>query len=141
MRFLLVWMMCMGLALSGAAGEEIRYMRVVARDDSPSAQREKMLVRDAAIACWPDTEKLEAFFPDCRVSERIWQPDKNTAPAKTVYITIGQGQGRNWWGVLYPGSACWAGGGRAGEEVQITFPVLSWLAGLFNLPAEWFAIE
>lgn len=139
MRFL-CGLICFLLLAGNALGEEKNlYMRVVARDDTTAGQREKMLVRNWALLCWPEMENVEKAFPDCEVTYRFWQPDKNTAPAGTVYITIGQGQGQNWWGVLYPDSIHWAGGEK-GEEVHIAFPFFSRLWQWIIHPAEWFAI-
>lgn len=112
---------------------ELLYMRVVARDDSPPAQREKIRVRNRAFRLGPGRVKeLESLFPGCRVERKTWQPDTKTPPAQTVYITLGPGEGKNWWGVLYGDSVWWAATERMGEDVNITFPFLSWVWGLFT---------
>lgn len=126
MRFLFILMICATLTAPGQA-EETMYMRVVARSNAPAAQLEKYAVRSAALFLGAENAKmLEAWHPDCRVEWKIWQPDEKTPPARTVYITIGAGAGRNWWGVLYPESAAWA----SAEGTGILFPFFSWLSRL-----------
>lgn len=127
MRFLFMLMICSALACPVQA-EDAMYMRVVARSNTPAAQVEKYAVRNAALCLGAErVHLLERWYPDCRVEKKMWQPDENTPPALTVYITIGAGAGRNWWGVLYPESTAWA----AGEGTGILFPFFSWLSGLF----------
>ncbi len=138
MRFLCGFILLFLLFALPAQGEEMRYMRVVARDDSPAAQREKLMVRGAALLCYPNCVQLENMFSDCRVERKIWKPNNETAPAETVYITIGQGQGRNWWGILYPDSVSWVSGEGEGDAVEITFPFLQRLIH-FIRTGEWIA--
>lgn len=125
------------LLAAPAQAEERLYMRVVARSNSLPAQTEKLLIRNLALLMYPlapgSLSRLEEWVPGCRVEMRKWQPCKEMPPASTVYITLGQGQGRNWWGVLFPGSACWAYGGGEGGEARVVFPVVRWLLGLFSL--------
>lgn len=131
MRFLWMFALCFSLLWVPSFAEETVYMRVVARSDETGAQQEKMLVRNTAIFLYPDKVKLlEKLFPDCRVTMKPWQPDKHTAPAQTVYITIGQGLGQNWWGVLFPDSVHWASRGEG--EMHITFPIFEWLLSFFR---------
>ena len=129
MRFLMVFF-AMVFCCNTAVGEERLYMRVVANSDSVHDQREKILVRNAAMQPYPDRlEWLEELFPHCRVEMKYWQPEKETAPAQTVYITIGQGRGQNWWGVLFPESVYFASQGEG--ELQLRFPFIQWLRSLF----------
>ena len=130
MRFFAAFLVLM-FCCTAAAGEEWEYMRVVANSDSQYDQREKMLVRHAALLLYPDRLAwLEVLFPDCRVERKIWQPDQKTAPARTVYITIGQGLGQNWWGVLFPESVRFACRGEG--QVLVQFPFFEWLFSLFR---------
>lgn len=130
MRFFAAFLVLM-FCCTAAAGEEWEYMRVVANSDSQYDQREKMLVRNAALLLYPDRLAwLEVLFPNCRVERKIWQPDQKTAPAWTVYITIGQGHGQNWWGVLFPESVRFACRGEG--QVLIQFPFFEWLFSLFR---------
>lgn len=127
MRFLLILVLCIMIAFPAQAKEEM-YMRVVARSNAPAAQLEKYIVRNAALLLGPENaHEMEKWHPQCRVERKIWQPDEKTPPAETVYITIGPGMGRNWWGVLYPESVAWA----AGEGNGLLFPFFSWLWKLF----------
>ena len=111
---------------SSYAGE-VYYIRIIARDDSPPAQEEKILLRDALLPLFPEkAEELSAFLPHitavaqalapCSVEMRAWSPHQKTPPAPTVYITIGEGGGKNWWGVLYEGAKEMA----AGEETALS---------------------
>ena len=121
----LFFVVCVMLLLLPGQAKAERYMRVVARDDSPAAQREKMMVRNLALVLGP--EALRDMRRDVKVEQKRWQPDEKTPPAQTVYITIGPGMGRNWWGVLYPESAAWA----ASEGTGLLFPFFNWLRELF----------
>lgn len=127
MRFLIVLILCISLIFPAQAHERL-YMRVVAGSNTPAAQLEKYAVRNLALLLGPDRAYLlEIWLPRCRVERKIWQPDEKTSPAETVYITIGPGMGRNWWGVIYPESAAWA----SGEGEGLLFPFFSWLRELF----------
>lgn len=126
-RFLMF--VCVFLLCLPAANAE-RYLRVVAKDNGPEAQRDKMMVRNLLLLLGPaKAEKLESIRPDCRVERKIWQPDEKTPPAETVHITIGPGAGKNWWGVLYGDAVNWAAEGTG--ERHLSFPFLEWLRALF----------
>lgn len=106
-------LVCALLAWAGAGlGEEIWYLRVIGRDDTASGQEEKIRVRNAALSACPENladmgETLTAIqraaerLAPCRVEIRLWRPDEKTPAAPTVYITVGEGRGHNWWGLLY----------------------------------------
>lgn len=117
------------------------YIRVVAQNDSFPAQIEKIWIRNAVLSICPDQE--DALFQSlpqietiansiapCRLEIRRWAPDQKTPPAPTVYITIGSGGGRNWWGVLYEDSLLMAQADKS-EETRILF-VWPWFARLRN---------
>ena len=123
----LFFVVCVMLLLLPGQAKAERYMRVVARDDSPAAQREKMMVRNLALVLGPET--LRDMRRDVKVEQKRWQPDEKTPPAQTVYITIGQGTGRNWWGVLYGDAVYWAAEGEG--EITLSFPFFGWLRRLF----------
>ncbi len=130
-----------------AAAEERWYYRVIARNDTAEAQEEKIRVRDAVLSFCPETAKhLPAVFPTmkdaaesvapCRIEIKTWSPDTETPPAPTVYITIGEGRGRNCWGVLYADSLLMAKAEESPEEperVEFVWPFWSWLLSLFGL--------
>ena len=141
-RFLLLLLALMLCAPSAGAAV---YMRVVARDDSLMGQREKYAVRDAVLAACPaDGAHLPAALPriaraagavapDSRVCLRLWQPDEKTPAALTVYITVGEASGQNWWGVLY-GDALQLAGEETGEaDVCFCWPFLAWVRRLLGL--------
>lgn len=132
MRRFIVLFLCLCCVAGRAAGEE-KYMRVVARNDGIFAQTEKIVVRNIALLLGEKrAELLEKIWPDCRVEEKRWQPDKKTPPAQTVYITLGQGAGHNWWGVLCGDAVSWTSEPMEGERVMITFPFFRWLLQLFT---------
>ena len=122
-----------------AGAEETWYLRVVARDDSPAAQAEKLRVRDAVLAMCPcDAADLPSYLPaisaaagkmaPCQTEIRLWTPDEKTLAAPTVYITIGAAEGKNWWGVLYEDSLLLAQADEQPQEgVVFLWPWLAWL--------------
>lgn len=121
---------------ASAMGEEEWYIRVVSRDASEAAQAEKMAVRDAVLMMLPDeTEKLEKMLPDiekalgpadCRADIRLWAPDGGEE-RPTLYITIGGGQGPNWWGILYGPEKMMEADGDETDEIRIIWPVIDWI--------------
>ena len=130
-----------------AGAEERWYMRVIARNDSRQAQEEKLRVRDAVwAACPQDAEALpdalstiektaESIAP-CRVEIREWSPSSALPVAPTLYITIGEGEGHNCWGVLYADSLLLAQAEEIPDEpdkVEFVWPVWRWLLSLFGL--------
>ena len=134
-------------AAAGARTEECWYLRVIARNDTPEAQEEKLCVLDAVLDACPLTEN-ELFFalPDikkaaesaapCRVEIKRWSPEESVPPALTLYITVGEGRGHNFWGVLYADSLLMAKAGDIPEEperVEFVWPVWRWLLNLFGL--------
>ena len=132
-----------------AKGEEAWYLRVIGRDDTPAAQAEKLRVRDEVLSLCPrQASQLEESLPairqaaertaPCRVEVRLWRPHAGVPAAPTVYITIGEGRGRNWWGVLYEDALLLA---RAEEEtaeeaeegtVTFVWPWWAWVCRLFG---------
>ena len=132
---------------AGAKAEERMYLRVIARNDSAQAQEEKLRVRDAVIAACPEDRRyLPAFFDGikkaaesvapCRVEIKEWSPDDRIPAALTLYVTVGEGQGHNFWGVLYADSLLMAKAGDIPEEperVEFVWPFWRWLLGLFGL--------
>ncbi len=140
------------------APKEIIYLRVIARDDSPSAQAEKLMVRDAVtVACpiscadpadlLPLARSVVLSLADGKAEIRIWSPGGGAPPAPTLYITLGPGNGRNWWGVLYQDALLWARAEEETEEsspcpeeeghgedgVEFVWPILTWLLRLLGL--------
>lgn len=122
-----------------AAGEEEMYIRVVSRDALPAAQEEKLRVRDAVlqlIECQgsivlSDIEKKANETAPCRVEIRRWGPEGGQ-PAPTLYITIGEGAGPNWWGILYPKGAALAGEETGEEGIRLVWPLWDWIKALLG---------
>lgn len=128
--------------LPGCRAETI-LMRVVARDNTKEGQEEKLRVRNAALAFRPRRredlplslllmEKIAGQESDCRVSLRPWMPPGEKTPRLTVYITIGQGEGKNWFGVLFEEALLLTAEETPGDEQTLCFPWLSRIAALFT---------
>ena len=142
---------------AAAEQTETVYLRVIARDDSEAAQAEKLRLRDAVAAVCPARcdhpetllpliQSVAAAYAPCEVEIRVWTPGGGVPPAPTLYITLGPGTGRNWWGVLYQNAVLWAQAEPAetqpeaedtaaspGGGVTFIWPLLSWLLGLVGL--------
>lgn len=125
-----------------AYGEDTGYCRIVSRDASVEAQREKyrvlgavlpLLIRDSRPVSDRLTE-IEAAadrIAPCDVDIRIWAPP-GKAEGKTLYITIGEGMGPNWWGILYDGGLGLFARDTGEEGVSFTWPVIDWLLNLLG---------
>ena len=82
-------------------------LRVVGRSDAEDDQRQKLVVRDAALRAARECPmNLRAIRraarrvdKTARVRMVLYPPE---APRMTVQITLGQGRGRNWLGMLFP---------------------------------------
>ena len=124
------------------------YIRVVAENDTPAAQAEKIRVRDAALAACPPEpgglwEGLDAVrraaekAAPCRVEIRPWAPAAGMLPGPTLYITLGAGEGHNWWGILYEDALLMACPGEETEireeRVEFVWPLWQWLCALLGL--------
>lgn len=128
-------------------GEGTWYLRIIGRDDTPAAQEEKMRVRQAVWAqCPQDAGNIKNALPaiqraaeavsPCRVEIRSWSPDGENPAAPTVYITLGEGKGHNWWGVLYEDALLWARADEGEEkdgEVVFLWPIWAWLCRLLGI--------
>ncbi|MBO4299838.1 MAG: stage II sporulation protein R [Clostridia bacterium] len=87
---------------------------------------------------------LLEWDPDCAASvsagvypfpERVY--DGVTLPAgeyRAIRVSLGKGEGKNWWCVLFP-SLCLPAGGDSGETVVFYSALGRWLAGLFGRDA------
>lgn len=140
--------MVLMMAVTGRAlSEGLVYIRVVGRDDTAAGQAEKMRVRSCVlplcpadpadlISALPRIAKAARAIAPCRVSLRPWRPGSDLPAAMTLYITIGPGQGHNWWGVLYAGALDMARAGDSQQdsaEVRFVWPLWDWLKGLLGL--------
>ena len=124
------------------------YVRVVAQSDAPAAQTEKIRVRDAVLRACPESPQALPgalprilasagdIAPDAAVTVRPWAPAG--WPARpTLYVSLGEGAGRNWWGVLYEDAVFLAaeeGEAENAETAEIvwTWPVVDWLLSLLG---------
>ena len=139
--------LCLLLLGSAQQAQAAWYYRVIARDDSLEAQAEKNRVRDAAlrtcprqeeqlIAALPEIKKAAESIAPCRVEVRNWQPANQAPASPTLYITIGEGQGHNCWGILYADSLQMAKAEDMPEEperVEFVWPIWQWILHLFGL--------
>lgn len=122
-------------------------MHVIARSDMEDDQRIKRQVRsallqevNAALASDTPRESLEALLPrlEQRAEEIAQIPvtaslGQESYPARfdsgsflpagrytALRITLGEGEGHNWWGVVYP---------REEEGTELHWWLLDWLQG------------
>ena len=141
---------CLALLTGWPVSSPAWYMRVIGRDDSPAAQAEKLRVRDAALSACPDNalglpfalpairREAENAAP-CDVTLRLWAPAGEEKARPTLYITVGAGQGHNWWGVLYDGALRMAQAEETEEEPardaepEFIWPLWEWLLGLLGM--------
>ena len=91
-------------------------LRVVARSDSQEDQERKIRTRDAVLeAARTRPMNLSALRRAARGVDptaqvrMVFYPPENPRP--TVQVTLGEGRGRNWLGMLFPG----AFGAQAGQ--------------------------
>lgn len=139
-----------------AAAADIQYIRIVSSDPSEIAQARKMQARrlilplmkndhayDAEVLAKLAQNRLEAAGYCVTADIRTWSPDRVHPPAATLYITIGQGQGRNWWGILCRESWQWTflqrnekssvPSNAASQNITLEFPLIRKLFSLFRL--------
>ena len=63
---------------------------------------------------------------------RPWAPE-GKAQRPTLYVTLGEGQGRNWWGVLYEDALNLAAEeGTDDPEVVFVWPVVDWVLAVLG---------
>lgn len=148
MRF---FVRCLSLALAAVlllalptahAEKDIFYIRVIAHDDTAYCQHQKILARDKLLsllqAGYSEPAQLESAlkaegFP-ATISLRIWTPQGPYAAQPTLYVTLGDGQGHNWWGILCADAQKWdflqahkksdASSDVASNNMQLVFPLL-----------------
>lgn len=128
-------LLCGACATAEESAKDRWYFRVVGRDDTAAGQAEKLRVRDMLLALCPRraaelTDHLKQIrravnrIAPCEVEIRSWSPDEKTPPAPTVYVTAGDGQGHNCWGILYEDSLLLAR--MDGEDGPVDQPVFVW---------------
>lgn len=137
---------------------EVVRIRVIAASDSDRDQGLKRKVRDAVLSDLEDVprEALEEQLPELQtVAERVLEKNGASAPVRvtlgrepyrrtkedapdlpsgtyeTLCLTIGAGEGHNWWGVLYP-KLCYGAQSclETGTERRLRFFVLEKLDGV-----------
>ena len=146
-------------AAEGVPTADYVRLHVVAADDTPDAQALKLRVRDAVLdvardllkdvndadEAWQivndNLDSLEAAArtvtgdADCQAGVFPF-PDRTygdtLVPAgnyRALRVVIGEGEGHNWWCVLYP-SLCWPGG--MPERPEFHSSIWDWLTKLFG---------
>ena len=127
----LLLLVCMPFSARGEM-----YIRIIARDDSWTAQMEKVQFRDEILPLLPENPRelpraireIQRNYA-CQIEIRPWAPE-GKALYPTVYITLGEGRGHNWWGVLFPDSLRLA---KMGEnetgEITFRYPIFTFLFG------------
>ncbi|MBE5787611.1 MAG: hypothetical protein E7324_08750 [Clostridiales bacterium] len=135
-KIVAIALICMIVFTAAGRGDGM-YIRVVSRDDSADAQMEKIRVRDAVLPLLPeDAERLAAHWDaicdaanavaSCQVQIRPWAPE-GMPMRDTLYITVGGGEGPNWWGILYRDGPALLGKAAGEEEYRLYFPLVQWL--------------
>lgn len=118
------------------AGRGEMYVRIISRDDSLAAQMEKMKFRDDILPLLPQNpaelpaalEKIRQEY-GCRIWMQCWAPQGEKLQP-TVYIALGAGGGKNWWGVLFPASLRLAQIEETEtEEITFRYPIFTFLFG------------
>ena len=139
--FIFILLLALFSAPGGAFSEIC--LRVVARDNTREAQEEKIRVRNRVlglvpqdekklIAAWPLLQKAVQAEADCALSLRFYTPPTQKTPRLTVYITIGPGEGKNWFGVLFDEALLLCGEKTESELTVFYFPLISFLLSLFS---------
>lgn len=139
---MLIGMLLLCLCVS-ARCENAAYIRVVSRDDSPAAQQEKFRVRDAILPllteeCDTIADLLAAIeaaadeIAPCSTQIRPWAPEGYPVHS-TVYVTIGDGKGPNWWGILYDGGIGLFAVDDGGEKVTFDWPWIRWMLNAIGI--------
>lgn len=84
-------------------------LRILANSDSPEDQVTKNRVRDAILSlkqtnvCMPEMLAIAQLIdPTARASRGMYHFGGYASDA--VIITLGAGEGHNWWGILFPTS-------------------------------------
>lgn len=142
MRFKIgIWIVFLMILCQSACCEEAMYIRIVSRGDTQEAQMEKIEVRNAVMPLIPEhSSELEKRLPliyaaangiaPCEIDIRLWNPEKKV-PLQTLYITVGEGSGPNWWGILYPQGAMIFTENKENEKIIFDWPIvarfLKWL--------------
>ena len=123
-----------------AHAENRFYLRVVGDSDAAAAMRTKTQVRDALLSACPENPcLLPAALPylsdianqiaDCTVSMRYWSPIKNGPALPTLYVQVGEGRGKNWFGLLYEDAPYMFAQGEKTDQWIFDWPFLCWLFG------------
>ena len=110
------------LSLSSCSSDKTR-IRIVSNDNSSESLNEKLLVKDEVLKLLQKTSKLNEMELVKYLDENLKKKFTNykveyiydTYPAKrlngniipsgtypTIRITLGSGNGSNWWSILYP---------------------------------------
>ena len=108
---------CARICIAGAEDSRAAYMRLNAHlDDFAAACTER--ARELGYAGAIAAETGVFAFPD-RVYGNVLVPAGNY---RALRITIGEGEGHNWWCVLYPSMCAW-------DESALNDPdsILSWI--------------
>ncbi len=144
MRTFSLWLMTAFLICAPLrASSEGVYLRVVGSDDTFTAQAQKLAVRDAVLDVFKDAPAFTpALYQDmknaatsaaaCDVRLKLWRPSHDYPLAPTVYITLGEGRGRNWWGVLYEDSLFFFSEDDGSEDVTFRWTIWEMIKAFFG---------
>lgn len=122
-----VCLRCAQVCLGDAANADEAYMRLNSHlEDFQSAceDRARELGYDGRVAA----ETGVFFFPD-RLYGRLMVP---RGEYRALRITIGEGEGHNWWCMLYPSLCAIDETDAAGDEAPAYERVVRWLQARFG---------
>ncbi len=128
-----------------AVRDAVRAEAAALLDGCETAEEAWLLLQDSAgLIEEAARAALLEWEPDCAVSvaaglysfpERVYEG--LTLPEgeyRAIRVTLGEGEGKNWWCVLFP-SLCLPAGCDGGETVVFYSSLGRWLAGLFGRDA------
>lgn len=98
---------CLSTSVSARAEVEICALRVIAHDDTALMQSQKLLVRKRVLDALQSgggrddiVRALDLMHVPYRMHVQRYSPGVPYPAQSTLVITLGKGQGRNWFGVL-----------------------------------------
>lgn len=90
--------------------DDMLRMRIIANSDTKEDQATKLRVRDAVLSQAKQTSVcLDTMLATARVIDPTAQINRGVYhfggyASDAIVITLGQGAGHNWWGILFPTS-------------------------------------
>lgn len=138
-KLVICFIMAICCTAAGAFACEAEYLQVIGATDLQPDQEYKLLVRDWALELaaegLTEPEAMETGL-NRRAREHgregnirvVWGefPDHEVS-GRTCRVIIGEGCGRNWFGLLYPEIS------MPGEDVAYYSAIINWIVDIFDL--------